>query len=79
MKRIFYSLLIGLSLFASPVFSNYFSEIFIVSKKEVTVYTTRTGSKYHKNGCRYLRKSAYQTTKKAAIANGFGACSICKP
>lgn len=51
----------------------------IEQQKEVTVYITRTGKKYHRNGCRYLSQSKIKTTKKEAVKNGYGACSVCKP
>lgn len=79
MKNIILSLLLGLSLFAGPVFSTNTDGSYFTDKKEVTVYITRTGSKYHNGNCRYLRQSKVQTTKKQAVANGYGACSICKP
>src|SRR5687768_12925238 len=44
-----------------------------------TVYITRTGEKYHDDGCRYLSKSKIQTTLQDAKANGYTACSVCKP
>ena len=47
--------------------------------KETIVYITRTGEKYHKDGCRYLRQSKIKTTKKEAVKNGYEACKICKP
>ena len=43
-----------------------------------TVYVTRTGSKYHKSGCSYL-KSKYAITKADAIEQGYTPCSRCKP
>lgn len=36
-----------------------------------TVYITRTGSKYHRAGCRYLRKSCIPISLKDAIADGY--------
>jgi len=51
----------------------------IEQQKEVTVYITRTGKKYHRDGCRYLSKSKIKITKKDAIKNGYGACSVCRP
>lgn len=51
----------------------------IEQQKEVTVYITKTGKKYHRDGCRYLSRSKIKTTKKKAVKSGFGACSICKP
>ena len=41
-----------------------------------TVYITRTGSKYHRAGCSYL-KSCIPISKKDAIAAGYTACSRC--
>lgn len=79
MKRIILSLLIGLCLFASPVFSNNFTETHLVQKKETAIYLTKTGSKYHTGTCRYLSKSKIASTKKDAIAGGYGACKVCKP
>lgn len=50
-----------------------------VSKDSYTVYITRTGSKYHRDGCQYLRSSKIEIDKKEAIENGYTACSKCKP
>jgi hypothetical protein len=44
----------------------------------VTVYITRTGAKYHRDSCRYLRQSKIATTLKDAVARGFGPRSVCK-
>ena len=43
------------------------------------VYLTRTGEKYHRDGCRYLRQSRIPTTLRDAVGRGFGPCSVCKP
>ena len=43
-----------------------------------TVYVTKTGSKYHKAGCRSLSKSAIPMKLSEAIQR-YGACSICRP
>lgn len=48
-------------------------------KKVVTVYITRTGKKYHRGSCRYLKKSKIKTTLKDACARGFTPCKVCKP
>ena len=45
----------------------------------ITVYITKTGEKYHSDGCRYLAKSKIATTLKAARERGLGPCSVCKP
>jgi hypothetical protein len=44
-----------------------------------TVYTTKTGEKYHKSNCRYLKYSKKEYKLEKAIALGFNACSVCKP
>ena len=44
-----------------------------------TVYITETGEKYHRDGCRSLRKSKIPKSKSEAIAQGYEACDICKP
>lgn len=45
----------------------------------LTVYITNTGEKYHRYGCRYLRKSCISISKSSAISRGYSACKICKP
>ena len=42
------------------------------------VYRTRTGKKYHRAGCSYL-KSIIETTASEAQAMGLGPCSRCNP
>lgn len=49
-----------------------------VNEDSYMVYITRTGSKYHGSGCSYL-KSKIAIEKKDAIAQGYTACSRCKP
>lgn len=44
-----------------------------------SVYTTKTGEKYHKSSCKYLKYSKKEYTLKKALELGFSACSICKP
>jgi hypothetical protein len=44
-----------------------------------TVYVTRTGEKYHDDGCRYLSKSKIEITLADAKDKGYTACSVCKP
>ncbi len=44
----------------------------------VTVYVTRTGRKYHRGSCSYLRKSKIPMSLKAAKAS-YGPCSRCRP
>lgn len=44
-----------------------------------TVYITKTGEKFHRDGCRYLKKSQIPIERSAAVAQGYGACSVCNP
>lgn len=46
-------------------------------KHSRTVYITRTGEKYHENGCRYLRQSKIAVNLDDAKAQGYTACSVC--
>jgi len=43
-----------------------------------TVYITRTGTKYHRPGCRYLRKSKIPIPLNEAKKH-YEPCSVCKP
>lgn len=45
----------------------------------ITVYITKTGEKYHRGDCRYLRQSKIAVSLKEAIQRGYGPCSVCKP
>lgn len=44
-----------------------------------TVYITKTGKKYHSEGCRYLRQSKISISKSDAINDGYTPCSVCNP
>ncbi|MDK2816209.1 MAG: competence protein ComEC [Moorella sp. (in: firmicutes)] len=46
---------------------------------DITVYITRTGKKYHLDGCRYLAKSKIPISLSEAKARGYTPCSICGP
>jgi phosphatidylserine/phosphatidylglycerophosphate/cardiolipin synthase-like enzyme len=46
---------------------------------EITVYITKTGSKYHRSGCRYLRKSCIPISLTEAKRRGYAPCKVCKP
>lgn len=45
--------------------------------QSVTVYITRTGEKYHRSGCQYLRQSKISISLSDARARGYTACSRC--
>lgn len=59
--------------------ANYKSSYAAKATKSYTVYITNTGGKYHKKGCRYLKKSSIAIKKSSAVSQGFTACKICKP
>lgn len=44
-----------------------------------TVYTTKTGEKYHNATCHYLKNSKKEITLQQAIDFGYEPCSVCKP
>jgi hypothetical protein len=50
-----------------------------VQNQETTVFITKTGEKYHRADCGYLRKSKIATTKADAIDRGYTPCSKCRP
>ncbi|HEX8072894.1 MAG TPA: hypothetical protein VF546_23310 [Pyrinomonadaceae bacterium] len=47
--------------------------------KEVTVYITRTGAKYHRDGCQYLSRSRIPIPLSEAQAQGYEPCKVCHP
>jgi hypothetical protein len=59
--------------FVSPSLQVSFEE---PSKTDI-VYATRTGHKYHRAGCRYLRYSAIKMTREEAEQRGLTPCSVC--
>lgn len=46
---------------------------------ECTVYIANTGSKYHRSGCQYLKKSQNAISLSSAKAQGYTPCSRCNP
>lgn len=44
-----------------------------------TVYVTKTGEKYHKSSCHYLKNSKKEIPLDKAKERGLTACSVCKP
>lgn len=45
---------------------------------EATVYITETGTKYHREGCRFLRASK-QALPRAEAKKAYAPCVVCKP
>ncbi len=48
------------------------------NEKSITVYVTKTGSKYHRSGCRYLNKSKISIDLSSAKSM-YTPCSVCNP
>lgn len=44
-----------------------------------TVYTTKSGEKYHKENCRFLKYSKKAISLDRAKQLGYAACKVCKP
>jgi len=59
--------------------SSFLTPLPTYDTQNVTVYITRTGSKYHRYGCRYLSRSCIAIDRSSAISQGYGPCSICSP
>ncbi len=49
------------------------------SAQDVTVYITKTGSKYHREGCTSLSRSSIPVSLSNAIGRGYAPCKICSP
>jgi len=47
--------------------------------EDIIVYITRTGKKYHRGWCSYLRRSKIPISLKEACARGYIPCSRCRP
>jgi len=81
-KGILSSLVLIIILSFSP--QNTVSSHFTASTSQLAaqgsiVYITKTGTKYHKSNCRYLKQSKIKISLKKASAAGLIACKICKP
>ena len=46
---------------------------------ELTVYITKTGKKYHRLDCRYLRQSCIEISLTEAKRRGYTPCKVCEP
>ncbi len=46
--------------------------------KRQTVYVTRTGTKYHRAGCRHLRRSSIPISLDEA-RRSYDPCKVCRP
>ena len=57
----------------------YYDSDYSEENNTYTVYITENGSKYHKDGCRYLWNSKIAIDINDAIAEGYEPCSVCNP
>lgn len=51
----------------------------MTSANAQSVYTTKTGEKYHKENCQYLKYSKKEITLEKALELNYSPCSVCKP
>jgi len=51
----------------------------VTAQASITVYITKTGGKYHRSSCSYLRMSKIPISLKDACARGYTPCSRCNP
>ena len=81
MRRLLAFLVLVLSLLppvALPIAAQQRHEV-QQSNQTQTVYITRTGKRYHRDGCRYLASSKIPISLKDAKANGYTPCKVCHP
>lgn len=66
-------------LLISMQFSLFVVSVHAADNGDTIVYITRTGEKYHRNGCSYLSKSKIAVTLSDAVSRGYTPCSRCAP
>ena len=71
-----FPLLVSVSI--SP-FHNLKAPKTLISTSDQIVYVTRTGKKYHRITCRYLKKSIREISILDARDGGYSPCKVCKP
>jgi competence protein ComEC len=49
------------------------------ANKDVVVYITKSGEKYHTASCLFLKKSRIEISLGSAVSRGYEPCSHCKP
>ena len=80
MKNLFFLVTICLWVsFSGFAPANFTHENITDIAKEQVVYITKTGKKYHKSSCHYLKRSKIKTSKSKAQKQGYTACKVCKP
>lgn len=48
-------------------------------EENVIVYITKTGTRYHQAGCRYLPEETPSLTLAEAVEKGYSPCRVCQP
>ncbi len=59
--------------------SSYSNTVYVTLGSSTIVYITNTGTKYHRDGCKYLIKSRIPILLSDACDEGYTPCSICDP
>ena len=49
------------------------------AEHDIVVYKTSTGTKYHKENCRYVKGKAIDINLSIAIYDGLNHCKVCNP
>ena len=55
------------------------ADISVYDEREDVVYITKTGSKYHKEDCSFLKKSKIPVSLEQVLGEGKTPCSRCHP
>jgi len=80
MRRLFGLLLLGLAFLSPSCLPPIHHAAFTQQDPQTqTIYVTKTGKRYHRDGCQYLRRSRIPISLKDAKANGYTPCLICRP
>lgn len=81
MKKIKKSILLLFFLFLAAACENVagYGPSTSTTVQSLTVYATKTGTKYHRAGCRYLSKSSIAMSVAQAKSRGLTPCSVCNP
>lgn len=77
MKKLLVIIICFLSLSTSAQANNFLKLEYNTQSKDNVVYITRTGAKYHREYCGYLRKSSIKISLTEATKKGYTACSKC--
>lgn len=71
------SLVLGLCAPLTPVAVVRAAPVVAAETKDCTVYITRTGARYHKQGCSSLRRSSMAVSRSQALKSGLSPCRRC--